>query len=390
MRTLGTLRFRGVPFFVFPFGINLYLVRILQISSAKVFGGGERHFADLTRELVRRGHDVFVALRPTNEWQSRLSYVPPERFLHVSIRNSFGMFSARRIANFAVQNEIDIIHAHVARDYIAASIAARSANTRLVITRHVLFPMKSFHRFALRNVDAAIAVSSSVRDQLTRVFPPAKVHLISNGIDLAATSDEERQKWGREFRDLHSLPSDCPVVSTIGELKVLKGQRDFVLAANEVVKQRPDCRFVVAGLDNSLDKSFRRELKRLVRVFGMGENFIWLDWLEDTRPLLAASDIFVSPSHSESFGLAILDAMIAGCPVVATMTGGAIELIPDAKALVPIKDPLSLADSILWYLEHPDDRDQLARELHDNATERFSLKRMVDATENLYQRLLQK
>lgn len=365
-------------------------MKILQISSAKTFGGGERHFADLTRDLARRGHDVFVALRPSNEWQDRLSFLADERFLHVSIRNSFGMFSARRIAQFAEKNEIDIIHAHVARDYIAASVAARSANTRLVLTRHVLFPMKSFHRFALRNVDAAIGVSSSVRDQLERVFPPHKVHVISNGIDLAATSDEEQRTWGREFREFHSIPMDVPVVSTIGELKVLKGQRDFVLAANEVVKRQPGCRFVVAGVDNTIDKSFRRELKRLARVLGMEQNFIWLDWLEDTRPLLAASDLFISPSHSESFGLAILDAMIAGCPVVATMTGGAIELIPDPKALVPIKDPLSLADTILWYLEHAADRAELARDLHANATERFSLTKMVDGTEDLYRTLMQK
>ncbi|MEQ1643496.1 MAG: glycosyltransferase family 4 protein [Pyrinomonadaceae bacterium] len=365
-------------------------MRILHISSAKIYGGGERHFADLTRELSRRGHEVFVALRPSCEWQDRLAFVPPERFLHVSIRNSFGMFSARRIANFAEKNEINIIHAHVARDYIAASIAARSANARLVLTRHVLFPMKSFHRFALRNVDAAIAVSSSVRDQLERVFPPDKVHVIANGVDLAATSEGDRSSWGREFREFHSIPMDCPVVSTLGELKVMKGQRDFVLAASEVVKRQPDCRFVVAGVDNTIDKSFRRELKRLARVLGMEPNFIWLDWLSDTRPLLAASDLFVSPSHSESFGLAILDAMIASLPVVATMTGGAIELIPDAKALVPIKDPLSLADTILWYLEHPDDRDQLAMDLHVAATERFSLKKMVDATEGLYESLLKK
>ncbi len=366
---------------------KLCQMRILQISSAKTFGGGERHFADLTREMSRRGHEVFVALRPTNEWQDRLSFVPSERILHVSIRNSFGMFSARRIANFAEKNGIDIIHAHVARDYIAASVAARSADARLVLTRHVLFPMKSFHRFALRNVDAAIAVSSAVRDHLERVFPPAKVHVISNGIDLASTSDEERRTWGREFRAFHSIPPDCPVISTVGELKVLKGQRDFVLAANEVVKRQSDCRFVVAGVDNTIDKSFRRELKRLVRVLGMEENFIWLDWLEDTRPLLAASDIFVSPSHSESFGLAILDAMIAGCPVVAAMTGGAIELIPDAKALVPVKDPLSLADTILWYLEHKADRDELASGLRSTAAERFSLSRMVDATEHVYRSL---
>lgn len=373
------------------FRVKLCEMRILHISSAKTFGGGERHFVDLTRELSARGHEIYVALRPTNEWQDRLSFLPGDRFLHVSIRNSFGMFSARRIASFVAANNIEMIHAHVARDYVAASVAARSAgDVPLVLTRHVLFPMKSFHRFALRNVNAAIAVSSAVRDQLERIFPPHKVHTISNGIDLAATTEEERSAWGREFRAFHTIPMDCPVVSTIGELKVLKGQRDFVLAANEVVKRQPDCRFVVAGVDNTIDKSFRRELKRLVRVLGMEQNFIWLDWLEDTRPLLAASDIFVSPSHSESFGLAILDAMIAGCPSVATMTGGAIELITDAKALVPVKDPLSLADTILWYLENDTDRHKLARDLHAAAIERFSLKKMVDATEGLYKSLLQK
>ena len=363
-------------------------MRILHISSAKTFGGGERHFVDLTRELEARGHGVFVGVRPTNEWQDRLDFLPPERFLHVSIRNSFGMFSARRIAGFVKENKIELIHAHVARDYVAASVAARSVgNVKLILTRHVLFPMKSFHRFALRNVDAAIAVSTAVREQLEKIFPPAKVHVIPNGIRVSAVDDGARAVLRREFRGLHSIPDKVPLVATIGELKVLKGQRDFVLAANEIVKSIPECRFLVAGLDHSIDKSFRRELKRLVRVFDMEENFVWLDWLDDTRPLLAAADIFVSPSHSESFGLAILDAMIAGCPVVATATGGAIELIPDPKALVPIKDPLSLADAVCWYLEHAEDRDQLANMLRTTASERFSLARMVDATEALYQDL---
>ena len=84
-------------FFALSFRVKLQQVRVLHISSAKTFGGGERHLVDLCRELTTRGHEVFVALRPTNEWQDRLDFLPPERFLHVSIRNSFGMFSARRI-----------------------------------------------------------------------------------------------------------------------------------------------------------------------------------------------------------------------------------------------------------------------------------------------------
>lgn len=363
-------------------------MRILQISSAKTFGGGERHFVDLTRELEARGHEIYAGLRPTNEWQNRLAFLPPERFLHVSIRNSFGMFSARRIASFVQSNKIDIIHAHVARDYVAASVAARSAgDVRLVLTRHVMFPMKSFHRFALRNVDAAIAVSSAVRGQLEKVFPPHKVHLIPNGIAISAGCDADEAASRRDFRTFHSIPDDSPLVTTVGELKVLKGQRDFVLAANEVVKRIPECRFAIAGVDNSIDKKFRRELKRLVRVFGMEENFVWLDWLDGLSPLLAATDLFVSPSHSESFGLAILDAMIAGCPVVSTATGGAIELIPDPKALVPIKDPLSLADAIIWYLQHDVERRELGEMLVGAADERFSLTQMVDATEALYRAL---
>jgi len=362
-------------------------MRILQISSAKTFGGGERHLVDLCRALTDRGHEVFVALRPTNEWQDRLDFIPPERFLHVSIRNSFGMFSARRIARFIDRQKIDISHAHVARDYLASSVAIRSAgNAKLVLTRHVVFPLKSFHKFALRNVAAAIAVSPSVQDQLRHIFPRNKVHLIPNGIDLAPFTNSAEA--AEEFRHLHLIPEDSLIVSTLGELKLLKGQRDFVLAANEVVKRFPNTHFVVVGKDNTLDQRFRRELKRLVKVFGLAEKFLWLDWLDDLSPFLSATDLFVSPSHSESFGLAILDAMAAGTPVIATETDGAKGLIADEKALVRIKDPLHLAETICHFLADGAARHALGEILQANAHKNYGLEKMVDSTEALYKSVL--
>ena len=379
---------RSVPFFVFAFGINLRQVRILHISSAKTFGGGERHLVDLCRELMRRGHDVYVALRPTSEWQDRLDFLPPGNFLHVSIRNSFGMFSAKKIGRFIEKEKIDVVHAHVARDYLAASVAVRTARgPKLVLTRHVLFPMKPFHRFALRNVDAAIAVSTAVSVQLQKIFPAEKIRVIPNGIDFTDKTVESKIALAQTFRSLHSIPTDVPLVATLGELKVLKGQRDFVLAANEIVKRFPDVTFVVAGKDNTIDQKFRRELKRLVRVLGMEKNFLWLDWLDDISPLLAAADIFVSPSHSESFGLAILDAMAAGTPVVATETDGARELIADADALSPVKDPVTLAAKICRLLGDADRRRELSVTLQNTARDNFSLTRMVDATESVYREI---
>ena len=359
------------------------MMRILQISSAKTFGGGERHMVDLCRGLQDRGHDVFVALRPTNEWESSLDFVPQDNFLHVSIRNSFGMFSAKRIGRFLNEKKIDIIHAHVARDYLAAGVACRiSKETRFVLTRHVMFSLKPFHRFALNNVDKAIAVSPAVRGQLEKIFPSEKVAVLNNGLRIPDLADSER--LGREFRAFHKIPADAKLIGTMGELKPLKGQRDLVLAANEIAKTDERAYFVIAGKDNTADRRFRRELRRLVKVFGLESRFLWLDWLDDTSPFFAAIDLFVSPSHSESFGLALLEAMTRGKAVVATATDGAKELLGNVGRLTPIADPLALSVAIRSML----DDDELAKSRRENlreiAADRFSLKRMVDLKEKLY------
>ncbi|MFT3743578.1 MAG: glycosyltransferase family 4 protein [Pyrinomonadaceae bacterium] len=360
-------------------------MRILQISSANTFGGGERHFVDLCRELMARGNEVFVALRPSNEWQSRLDFIPKENFLYVSIRNSFGMFSAKKIGRYIEKERIDIVHAHVARDYLAASVAVRTVKgVKLVLTRHVVFPMKPFHRFALKNVDAAIAVSPPVHDQLAKIFTESKIHTIPNGINIAADSSIDKRALGDEFRSFHNIPADAPLIATMGELKLLKGQRDFVLASNEILKDIPEARFVIAGKDNSIDQRFRRELRRLVKVLGHDESFIWLDWLDDISPLMAAADVFVSPSHSESFGLAILDAMAAGTPVVATATDGAKQLILEQNALVPVKDPIALASKVAWYLQHHEERQNLAETQQKHARSTYGLDVMIDSTVALY------
>jgi glycosyltransferase involved in cell wall biosynthesis len=363
-------------------------MRILQISSSRTYGGGERHFVDLCRGLQGRGHEVFAALRPTNMWQERLEFLPPGRMLHVSIRNSFGILSASRMAGFARDREIDILHAHVARDYIPASIAATlSGKAKFVLTRHVMFPLKPFNRFALKNLSKAIAVSSGVESSLLRLFPRHKVAVIVNGIDSRFAGGYDRTLARARFRSDHSIPGDVPLIGTVGELIQLKGQRDFVLAANEIAGQVPLARFVVVGQDNSIDKGFRRELKRLVKVFGLEDRFLWLDWVDDMQSLLAALDIFVSASYSESFGMAILEAMACGTPVVATDTDGARELLPDSTFRVPVGDPVRLAAAVMSLLSDPELAKQLAESSAAAASGRFSLDRMIAETEQLYNEL---
>lgn len=385
----GNAPFLFLVIYHLPFTIYHLVVRILHISSARTFGGGEKHFVDLCRGLAQRGHEVFAALRPTNEWQKRLDFLPPERILHVSLRNSFGVLSATRIAEFVRDNNIEIVHAHVARDYIPASLAARIAkNSEFVLTRHVLFPLKPFHRFALTNLAKAIAVSSGVESNLKKIFPKEKVAAIANGIDVKTRANADREQLKQAFRFEHDIPFDAFLIGIIGELKPLKGQRDFILAANIVAQKFPDARFVIVGKDNSVKKDFRRELKRLVKIFRMEARFLWLDWVEETAAFFSALDVCVSASHTESFGLAILEAMASGCAIVATATEGAQEILgAEMGKIVPVREPIRLAEAVNEFLCDEEMRASHGRKAQAKASENFGLERMIEETEKLYQEI---
>lgn len=365
-------------------------MRILLLSSAVTYGGGERHFVDLCRELQSRGHEVFAVLRPTCQWEERLDFIPPENIRHVSIRNSFGVFSAKRIAAFMHKKEIDVLHAHLARDYFPASLACRIyKKPKFVLTRHVLFPMQAFYRFALSNLSAAVAVSPAVETELNKYFP-GKVYTIPNGIPLKSWDADEAQRHREAFRFEHDIPYDVPLIGTVGELKELKGQEDLVLAAPSVLERFPDARFIIVGKDNSRDKAYRRKLKRLVKVFGIERNFVWLDWAEEIEELVNSLDVLVSPSHSESFGLTILEALALRCPVVATETEGAKELLSRGEfgVLCPVKEPAKLADAIFSSLTYKDTAQAMALAGQAFAKETYGLDRMIERIEALYSEVL--
>lgn len=378
-------------FFIFwRFCFRILSVRVLQVSSAKSFGGGERHFVDLCRGLQGKGHEIFAALRPTNQWQNRLDFLPEKNILHVSLRNAFGILSAQRIAEFVKQNSIEIVHAHAARDYIPASLACRIAkNAKFVLTRHVLFPMKPFNRFALTNLAKAIGVSEAVSLQLQKIFPKEKIVTVSNGIRIEDWSNADSAKLREEFRFMHEIPFDTFLIGTLGELIELKGQREFVLAAQEISRKFPEAHFLIVGKDNSLKQDFRREIKRLVKVFNLENRFMFLDWVDNTAQFFSAVDVFVSPSRTESFGLAILEAMASGTAIVATETEGAKELLQNnfSAKLTPIKDPLRLSEAVQHFLRDENLRSTFAENARRTAQEKFGLERMLIETENVYQNL---
>ena len=370
-------------------------MKILQISSAQTLGGGERHLADLVNGLAGRGHEVYLALRPKSPLISELKKVARENVTTLPLRNSLDAKSARELSKLVRKHQIQIVHAHMARDYPLAAYAVRqNKETRLIVTRHVLFRLSRLHRITLSGAARIIAVSEAVASQLRSdgVAAPRRISVVLNGIDTTGF-EETRLKFDREqFLRSWNLPDHSLLVGTVGELTPLKGQAEFLQAAAQVLEQQPNAYFFIAGIDHSQGNKNRTALEHLIEELNLTERVRLVGWLENLAQLYCALDVFVSASHTESFGLAIAEAMAGGAAVVATETAGAREIIQSGETglLVPVRDVDKLAEAVLKLLNDKDRRVRLGRAAQQSVIMRFSVERMIDETEEIYRAEIEK
>ena len=369
-------------------------MKILQLSSARNFGGGERHFADLSNALSERGHDVYAVLSHASPLPDRLGGLPRSHVITLPLRNALDLAAAMRLARFTRRHRIEIVHAHLARDYPLAAYAVRRAGcARLILTRHVPFAMSRWHKFTLANAARVIAVSEGVARGLKgrRIFPEEKIRVIPNGISVATLEQALKNFARARFRQKLSADASL-LVGTVGELSPVKGQEDFVRAAATIIRREnfTNARFLIIGDDRSRDGETRARLEKLIAEHELQDHVRLLGHVSELTPLIASLDLYVSASREEAFGLATLEALMCGVATVATATDGARELIDDGVTgrLVPIDDADSLARMILQLLCDEDERARISERARDSSRARFGLERMVDATEKVYREAL--
>ncbi len=369
-------------------------MKILQICSARQLGGGEKHLIDLAKALAERGHDVYAAVAPNSPLIAKLTALPQQNITQLRLRNALDLPCALQLARFVREREIEIIHAHIARDYMLAAFAAkRNAAAQLIVTRHVLFPLNKLHKWTFARASRVIAVSQAVAHSLrkAKVVDEQKITVIHNGIDINRFSSEETSYPEDDL--FHQKPNarGTPLlVGTIGHLGSIKGHEDFVRAAGIIAAHRSDVNFVIVGEDKSRTGEHRARLERLIAELKLEARVHLIGWINDVASVLRKFDVFVSAARSEPFGLAIVEAMASGVAVVATMSEGAREIIEDnvTGKLVPVGDAETMAHAIDSLLADKHQRETFGARAQLTARERFSLECMVDATEQIYSEAL--
>jgi glycosyltransferase involved in cell wall biosynthesis len=283
----------------------------------------------------------------------------------------------------------------MARDYpLAAYAVRRNTGAKLIVTRHVLFPLNRLHQLTLARVSKVIAVSHAVARDLgaQALVPREKISVIHNGVDVDRIESVRTRFQRTAFLRRWDLPEDRLLVGSVGTLTPLKGYEDFLRAAAHVRDVAPEAFFVISGVDSSPGQTYQSTLERLIGELDIGDHVRLINWMDDITELYCALNIFVSASHSESFGLAIVEAIAAGAAIVATETEGACEIIQDGETgrLVPIGDAEQMAQALVSLINDRETRQQMADAARTSAKETFSLARMVDETEALYGEVLKK
>jgi glycosyltransferase involved in cell wall biosynthesis len=227
-----------------------------------------------------------------------------------------------------------------------------------------------------------VAVSGAVRDAWAAAGLSAeRVVVVPNGVDLAegraAPGAAERRAVRREL----GVAQGAPVVATVSLLRPGKGLEVLLAAAPAVLAAHPRARFAVVG-----DGPARAELEAGAAAGGVGEAVAWTGFRRDVPALLAAADLFVLPSLDDAFPTAILEAMAAGLPVVATRAGGIPEIVDDGATglLVPPGDAAALARAISTLLADPAARKSLGEAGRRRAGERFSTAAWLGRLERVY------
>ena len=339
-------------------------------------GGSGVVATELGRALAERGHRIhLISSEPPFRWRdgvAGLSFVKVEVPPYPLFREpQYLLALTNTIARVAEQEQLDLVHAHYAVPHATAAYLARQMldlspgrTPRTVTTLHgtditLVGSDPSYRRvvaFSIEQSDAVTTVSQSLRaDTMSALGVTRRIDVIPNFLDCA----EHRRRPNPALRARLCPPDRYDaIVIHISNLRPVK-RVDVALEVFRRIRRGVRARFIVAG-----DGPVRADVERQAADADLGGDVLFLGEQDDPIELLSVSDLFLLPSIQESFGLAALEAMSCGVPVVASRVGGLPEIIDDG---------------VTGFVCDPADVDGMARRGTALLTDRDLHRRIADA-----------
>lgn len=356
-------------------------IKVLHVLPSLVNGGAERLLIDIVKHTNRQKFSLAVLVFKTKgdlyeEMVStgvKLYAYSKKRTL--DLKNLWQMYQA-------IKNEKpDIVHTHLGGDIYGRLIAYWLKVPVIVSTEHNLNKKEKWlaskaKQWTARWAQIIIAVSEAVKKDASKRYSidSSKYKVIYNGIDVAHYQRASDNKYNDAF-----------TIGAAGRLVEQKGFKYLIEAVKELISQGQKVRCIIKG-----DGYLRPQLEQLVKEYQL-DSVVSLPGSEPNLSSYYSSlDVFVIPSVWEGLGLVALEAGAAGVLVIASKVDGLEEIIDDGVDgfLVPAADSKALAAKIKYVIDHQSQSREIAIRFQEKVKEKFSIERMVQQYEGLYEQLI--
>ena len=367
-------------------------------------GGPSLHVVLLTAGLRERGYETRLVVGQESPHEGNLLDWAHERGVDCEqlavlgreihpLRDARALLAVRRLVR---DFRPHVVHTHTAKAGVVGRLAAFSGGVPVIVhtfhghvlkgyfgpLRNALF--RGLERGLARRSSALVAVSEAVKADLVElgVAPAERIHVVPLGLELEPLAGPLPRG---ELRAALGLPAGAELVGAVGRLAPIKDLHTFLAAAALVRARRPSACFVLVG-----DGELRAELEARAAAPDLAGAVRFAGWRHDLRPVYGDLDLAVNSSRNEGTPVALIEALAASRPVVATRVGGTVDVLKGGQHgwLVPPGDPAALAAAVLEALERPDEARARARAGREHVLRQHGLARLLDDLDRLYRGLL--
>lgn len=362
------------------------------------FGGSGVMATELGKALAQRGFEVhFISYNIP----ARLTHFHGNIFFHEVSVKSYPLFDyvpyetilASKIVDIVLRQNLDILHAHYAIPHASAAIMAKlilkekGINIPLVTTLHGTDitlvgrnpTYKPVVEYSINNSEAVTAVSESLKSDTLSIFNiQNRIEVIYNFVHVEASTN----LIDHDFRN-SIAPNGERILVHSSNFRKVKRIEDVIKVFNEVKKQLPS-KLIIIG-----DGPERDSIEALCQKLQLGNNVIFLGRQEAVYEILANCDLFLLTSETESFGLAALESMACGTPVISTNAGGIPEVNKDGFSgfLLPVGDIQGMADKAVFILSSDERLKQFSQNAREHAKQ-FSIDKTIERYCEIYKKTI--
>mgnify|MGYP000861575471 CR=1 FL=1 len=367
-------------------------MRVAQLIDNLKWGGAQKMMAQLAQALAERQHEITViSLGSSNTPLAEDLRAHHIRVVEFSAPHLFDPVRLGHLAHFLRSEKFDILHSYLTYANIMGVLAGKLTGVPVVASLHsagidprFYHPIRyQIETWLLRfGAHCVIANGCSIAKANQQRLGHKRIVVIPNAVTIPPSiSTAERVALRAE---LLPKPNRLLLIS-VGRLSPPKGYSDLLTAFAKVLPTHRSVFLMIVG-----DGSLRSELERQVESLVLNQDVLMTGARSDIPRLLAASDLFVNASHWEGLSVAILEAMAAGLPVVATSVGDTPRIvIPGTGLVVPPQQPAHLAEALCKLLDQPQMLPILGEAARNHITNHYNLATSVEQFLPLYAGIIQ-